>query len=475
MFDNRPEFLGHRSKIQDHELSDTAGQIKDRVNFVENSLRITREGSGLTVRYASGQVILPNGNVATIVSSILGVPNNSSVFIFVDREGIPRVDSRLPAICVPLARVTSVNGVISTIEDYRHPNLRRVQPSTSALVTFGGQGTTGISTTHNQVLNQGVYYLRDFFVPTGTTCHVLDGTQIYLSGNITILGTLNIYPNPSSHAPQTAYNLTSFGSVGGRVGTGLGSSGGTYSWAVNPGGSGGSGGLLQTATAAGSWGYHGAGGLGGGSITIECAGQITLGATGTIQAFGYAGQNGGNAEDSSPGGTRTNIGNIAIAGSGGGSGGLILLKSLTGILVNAGGTLNVSGGIGGRGYSIAQTNGVRCLGLGGAGGGGGYVVLQSPNNQVSGANIMLNGAPSGGMVSVRASGIAEYLTQPTPGTFRCETPTLFLASGSGGGYGGASKLMTHGQQVEGGVGVAYFNTVTSDPGLLILQNLLPIG
>ncbi len=471
IFDGLTQYLGHRAKIADGELSDSPGQIKDRVSFLENSLRLTREGNGLILRYASGQVMLPNGNLATITSGLLGVTNNATSVIFVDRDGIPRVDSRFPAICVPVARVTAVNGAISTIEDYRHPNLRRVQPNPTALVTFGGQASTDLTTTNGQVLDQGVYYVRDFTVPAGTTCSVLSGTQIFCSGNARVAGTMTVgFVN--NQAPRYPYNLTASGTVGGQIGAGTGSNGSTYSWAIDGKGSGGSGGVLQTWTAA-SWGYAGAGGAGGGSITIEAAGTITV--TGTISANGGNGSAGGNDNVSNAPGAFINRGTMAISGSGGGSGGLILLRSLTSVTAPTGATLSVRGGNGGTGFGYAIADNQRVAATGGGGGGGGYIVCQSPNTNLSGATTTLTGGTTGDMGVIISYTGTNYLTQPTVGTWRAQSIVMWLGGGTGGAFGGGQALMTASQATEGGLGTNYWQRQTAESGLLVLQSFLPIG
>ncbi len=472
VFDDLPQYLGHRQRILDNELSNTPGQIKDRVSILENSLRLTREGSGLILRYASGQVLLTSGLTTTIASGLLGVPDNTTSVVFVDRQGIPRVDSRFPAICVPLGRVTAVNGAISVIEDYRHPNLRRVQPNPTALQTFGGQSTIDFVGSHQTNLDQGVYYFRDFTIPAGVLQHCNSGTKIYCSGRVTIAGTLNVYPT-YNQTPRYAYNLSSAGTVGGQFGMGQGSNGSTYSWAVSEFGSGGSAGVAQSLNT-NAWAYTGAGGFGGGSVTIEAAGSISINSGGIIQAFGYDGQEGGSNNVTLAADSWMNRGSIAVSGSGGGSGGLILLKSLTSITASTGSSFNVRGGSGGWGVGYSAVAGERVAAAGGGGGGGGWVVLQSPNNNTSGANINLLGGLSGGMKTVLAHS-TPYMTEPVSGTFRAASVPMWLGGGSGGGFAGGHGMMVATQATEGGVGVNYWQRQQGVAGTLLLQSFLPIG
>lgn len=110
---------------------------------------------------------------------------------------------------------------------------------------------------------------------------------------------------------------------------------------VLPGGNGGAG-AAGTGASAGS---GGAGGLGGGSLYIECAGAYNF-TSGTINASGAVGSNGGAGTGSNGGG-----------GGGGGGGGNIVV--LYGSLTADSGTYTITGGSAGSG-----------AGGGGAGGSG---------------------------------------------------------------------------------------------------------
>ncbi len=138
VFDDQPQYLGHRQKIVDGELSETAGQIKGRVAFLESSLKVSQEGTGLTIRYASGTIQLSDNTVVSIVSGVIGVPNNTISYVFVNIAGAVVVDIRLPVVSIPLARVTTSNSVITSIEDFRHPNQKQIRPAAFAVKTFGG-------------------------------------------------------------------------------------------------------------------------------------------------------------------------------------------------------------------------------------------------------------------------------------------------------------------------------------------------
>lgn len=70
VFDDQPQYLGHRNRIQDSELSNAAGQIKQRVGSIESGLRVSQV-TGLTVRFESGTLVLPSGQILTVASGQL--------------------------------------------------------------------------------------------------------------------------------------------------------------------------------------------------------------------------------------------------------------------------------------------------------------------------------------------------------------------------------------------------------------------
>ena len=195
-----------------------------------------------------------------------------------------------------------------------------------------------------------------------------------------------------------AYAASAIGSgttVLGQPGQGLGSTGNAYPWGAQPYGSGGSGGTMFSDIS--SWAASAPGGAGGGCLWLEAAGSISL--TGTILVKGSPGGQGGTYANSlgqptlGAGGARA-----GVTGSGGGSGGLCLLSSLTSIAVASTGTIDVSGGVGGNGFTY-PSGAFYAIANGGYGGTGGYVVLMAPNVNTTGASINLNGglggAPSG--------------------------------------------------------------------------------
>jgi hypothetical protein len=246
----------------------------------------------------------------------------------------------------------------------------------------------------------------DLSIPFGSTVTISAVQVIY--NNITIAGTLNVVNAVQLKAVGEVSITGTLSGAGTGIAGGLGQQlngatqfvgftgrnlgGGayagaflasqlnnTYSWATSLlGSSGGSGGVVS---APGGSTTSTSGGSCGASLFIEAQGSIVF--SGTCDFSGQTPATGTAAFPSSCG------------GSGGGSGGALVLISNT--LVNLGGTIDVSGGDGGN----ANNNGQSATA--GGGGGGGWVVIQSPSNTVT-ATINkaggVNGAGAGGAVNI---------------------------------------------------------------------------
>ncbi len=471
VFDDQPQYLGHRLRIVDDELSNIAGQIKDRVSFLENSLKVVVE-SGLTVRYSSGTVLMTDNTVRVVSSGLIGVGNNTTTYIMVDVDGVVKSALRLPLQCVPLASVSTSNGTITQIQDYRHPNQRRIQAPPNAIKVFGGISSVSKTTYSNEVLGDSLYYFRDFTVPAGTTCFIPGFAKIYCSGSVSIQGTIVCLPL-NTGAPIATYSLVGGYYVGDQAGSGLGSKGLTYPWSCAPYGSGGSGGLLQCKDAGYSWAYSGRGGDGGGGIWLEAAGSIAVFPGAQILAKGTFGRQGGNYYNGTESGYTNNM-TFAVSGSGGGSGGLVMLSSLQSITAYAGSQIDVSGGYGANGIGVSL-DGARPAAIGGGGGGGGYVVMQSPNNTMTGSSIELSGGNCGQSQAIMIYEHPNYISQVSPQVSRIENPLFVLSGGKGGGYGGGSLPPIITTATESGLPIVYSQQRVASPGRLIVQNYTPIG
>lgn len=403
------EFPGHLHRLRDDALSNDTTQIKPRFVKFENELKVTAS-TGLTVTVTSGTAVLLNGTRTAITATSIAVPNGAVSYVYIDESAAVATSTAIPLKGLLLARVTTVSGAITTVEDLRPRYL--VQPLFSAVKIFGGSGDQGdyVLSTGTATFDLGQYYFKNFTVAVGTTLTVLGGVEIYCSGNVSIQGTITVSPLiVGGGASNTSFLDNTFGggATGSGPGAGSGFTGGsTYSYVLAPHGSGGAQGRIAagSGTVGRTQGFFAAGGKGGGCLKIEAAGTISV--SGTINCRG------GN------GGTPTLdifSSDSRASGAGGGSGGLILLKSLSSITCTNTSTLDVRGGNGGNGTSVALG------GVGGGSGGGGYVVLIAPTDRggvnTTGASILLSAGTVGNST---ATG----------------TPSGFLAGTGGGGFGG---------------------------------------
>ena len=421
IFDGQTQYLGHRGKILTVELSDAAGEIKDRVGILEGGLRVT-VSAGLTLAYTSGLYQLPNGTQQSIAGNLVTVPDNTPQgFVWLDQTGTIGVGTVPPVIRVLLAQFTTVSGVVTALTDLRGTGTKAVRPIASSIKVFGGSNPDNKVCTQGEVLDQGLYYFRDFSVPAGVSITVSKWAKIFCSGSVSILGSV-VVSQASAGAAPFGTGLQTAIPVGGQTGSGAGAGNGqSYPYAMQPFGSGGS-----TGYASGNGTGQvdvGGGGNGGGGLWIEASGPVTVGASATISALGSAGTQS----------NRGSVTNVCLGGAGGGSGGLILLSSLLRVTVSAGAILDVRGGAGAN----AVANGTNYGAQGGGGGGGGYVVVMAPEFNLTGANILLTGGTAGATI----------------------VGSISVGGATGGGYGG-----------NGGAG-GFAGTV----GKTITRQFVPLG
>lgn len=377
---------GHNPKIIDAWLSDAPGQIKPQWQAFRDALLVT-SSTGLTVQHTSAVVTLQDFTVATIAAGTLSLSNNATTFIFISEAGAIAQGTLLPVRCIPVAKVTTASGVVTSIEDLR-PRFA-ILPQARSLRVFGGSGSQGAYTLNSGTDTlSGEYYFTDFTVAAGTTLTIRGAATIYCSGNVNIAGTVTVTPpvkggqgyvgNLSGVLP----NAPGFGMGGGNSVNAAPSE--TYSYLASPLGSGGAGGWVELQ---GSFSLRTpSGGNGGGNVIFEAAGTIQI--TGTVRANGDNGQGQASVTNLAGGAPGSVTG--SISGGGGGSGGLIWLRSLRSINASAAAVLSVVGGNGGTGFPNPPTQ------FTAGGGGGGYLVAIAPTVNFTGATINLNGGTSGG-------------------------------------------------------------------------------
>jgi hypothetical protein len=413
VFNDQTQFLNNHPRLTDDSLSNIAGNIKPRVNAIEDTLRLT-QGLGTVVTWSAGTVALPDGTVALVSSGSHTLLNDGTFFFWVNAAGVVGVGllAAVPTVRLMMGRVVTSGGTISVLENRRTLSVRPVQPAAASIKVFGGISVTDKTCEPNEVLGDGFYYFRDFIVPNGVTIRVPAFAKIFCSGRVDIAGTINV---EAATAGASSFSTAVIAGVnlGGGSGSGLGGGSGSsatasraYSYAASPYGSGGGGGFVAGLTP-GS-GTVSSGGAGGGGLWIEAASTLTVRGTANINA------NGGNANP----GVAVNP-PVQVSGAGGGSGGLIYLSSILSISIEPGANIRVNGGNG----STAVANNIATQTNGGAGGGGGWIVLASPstNNQ------------SLGLVFAAGSAGANTGTGGTP-----------LGGGNGGAFGGAGGAASNG-------------------------------
>jgi hypothetical protein len=363
--------------MTDDEMDDGPGSIKARLADAEGGLRPSISPAR-TVQYTAGTVRLPSGANLAIAAGAIVVPDNATSFVWVDSTGTVATGAIPPVVRVLICSATVVSNTITNLVDLRAIGVRSVAPVSSAIRVFGGINGTDITATNGQVFDQGNYYCRNLTIPAGVSVTVSRFARFWVSGNTSIQGSITVTPATSGGVGAIDTTGVFFGGIPGAGiggGAGFGLSSNTYNFAAQPYGSG--GGLGGTHNGSNARVSQGNGGSGGGGLWIESAGPITVGTSSTITAAG------------SSAGVNTLITQFAtgwnVTGAGGGSGGLVYLASLTSVTVSGGATVDVRGGAGGAKIGVSSA------GWGGGGGGGGWVVLSSPSNNTSGANILLSG------------------------------------------------------------------------------------
>lgn len=457
VFDGRTEYLGHREKIRDDELSDAAGSLKQRVQQSESSLKVSVEG-GLLLRYQSGLVRLADGDLLSISSGLITAPDNAIGYVYITPAGGIACDRSPSTTRLMLAKVTTVSGQVSQLVDLRDNSIRAIAPNAATVKSFGGSNGLDKVVAQGEVFDAGVYYFRNFVVPEGVTCTVLQYAKIFCSGYVEIRGTVNVTPMPSGASFQP-YVLNRLGTTGQSVGFGLGNRGIPYPWGAQPYGSGGQQGSLISIGLDQSWGFTWEGGNGGGCFWIEAYDRIEIAPTGAVFVDGGNGGRGGTNPNNVQGAVSVGV-FASISGTGGGSGGMIYLSSSRSVTVRSGATLSVRGGNGGDGF--VYTSDLGFAAFGGHAGGGGNVVLSSPANNATGANILLSGG---------RNGVPQGMDQVADSVWRLAGARLVTGGGSGGAFAGTPG--THTLSYPGGIFT--MTSIHGSAGKLVVRDYAPIG
>lgn len=391
VFDDQIQFLGHHERHKDDALSNDADAIKARVAKLTDGCKVEQGPAGLFIKYNAGTVQTLDDTDITIPSGILAVPDNTSnIFVFVDAVGSINVSTTANISRQLLARVNTAGGIITNITDLRDPAKLKVMPRANAIKTFGGNSVLDYNQTSGTATLEGEQRFRNFTLAAGATINVPSGFQLYCSGNVNIRGSIIVSPPINGGGKLFGFwrPATYVGSSGQGIGGGTGhntAASPAYHYNLQPTGSGGGAGLLYIRAANPDDGITMGtteGGNGGGLLLIEAAGSIRI--EGSLYCEGG---NGLAAAVSVPNADLY----IINPGAGGGSGGLVNLRSLKEIITTATALISVKGGNGSPAFGQAIPHNP----AGGGGGSGGYIVLHSPNNNTTLGTLNRSGGSAG--------------------------------------------------------------------------------
>lgn len=450
IFDDDLSLMGHRPRLADAELSLAPGSIRSRVEAITQAFLVT-EGTGLEVAVAPGGYLDSNREPVDFGGTTVAVPASTDSFVYITDEGVG-VGAEAPALSLLLAKVTAGASTVDTIEDRRGAEYRALAPSPGSTRILGGSNNTDFDVQDGAILDQGEYYCKNFLMDAGVAATISGYAVIRASQDIIIDGTLTILPLLDG-APAFASVLPEVGFVGYAPGQGLGSNGLPYPYGAQEYGSGGSGGGGVTGKTDGtaSWGVMGTAGSGGGCLRLEAGGSIII--NGTVIAKG------GDAQTPAQSFTGA-MPNTLLSGSGGGSGGSVFLTASQSVTVASGATIDLRGGDGAIGLS---NSGRQAFALGGPGGGGGRLVVASPDNNLTGANVLLDGGDS--------AAVQGFSTFISPDTWELDNAQAVVGAGKGGANGGAGALWVN----ESSGSVSRYRRQPGSPGFLTLLDYIPVG
>jgi hypothetical protein len=417
VFDGQSQYLGHREGLLDTELSDEPGNVKDKLNGVVGNFTPSVH-SGLTIAYTSGNIQDVTDTLRSIPAGLIVCPDNATSYVYIDDTYTVKVSDLPPVFRSLIARVTTVSGSVTSLEDMRvKGGIPEVRPVASSIRSFGGRGDQGdYVAIQGDILDQGEYYFSSFTVAAGISISIDKLAKIYVSGDVNIDGTVNVTPAVAGGGSK-AWFIGNGIIGGGEAGTGFGAGGGEfpadpYNYNLSPVGSAGAAGYYAAhINSFTPWTEYRLGGDGGGCFWLEAAGDITI--TGSINADGDDGSDYKLIYHQS-------LFHVIIGGSGGGSGGLVLLRSLSSININPGAVISAGAGDGGDGMYNSSIN--ELWAEQGSGGGGGRIVLAAPTINTTGASLNVNAGTMGVQVD-NSYDDASYRG-------------VFAAGGVGGSFGG---------------------------------------
>lgn len=132
--------LGHGDKITNDSLSDADNQIKAQFYSWYNRFRVVA-ATGLSVSISSG-IVNSVGARFSIPPQTFTLTNNATTFLWIgktkdDATILVRSSSSIPNNSIPLARVVTLNGAITQLEDIRQPAAEYLPPEIPQPVPVG--------------------------------------------------------------------------------------------------------------------------------------------------------------------------------------------------------------------------------------------------------------------------------------------------------------------------------------------------
>ena len=164
----------------------------EKINRLQSS-RFAVTGLTLTVKGAT--ILGPLGDLITVPTQTVNIPDNSINWVWVNDVGTIQVTNYNPPSGVRSARVTTGSGTITQVVDLRYDYLWIPNPAT--LAVFGGNSTTDYTVPASGItVLSGVINCRNFVVPVGATVEVDRSLTVRASGVTTIAGTIRTRTNP---------------------------------------------------------------------------------------------------------------------------------------------------------------------------------------------------------------------------------------------------------------------------------------
>lgn len=165
--------------------------LYDFYDYVDSLAVIPNPQGGLSVIVKGGTVRKTDNDMSIVAENVRSVPDNSVSFVWIDFNAQVQVTSMRPTLGAILARVTTVNGQVTAIQDLRVTTA--ILPQAALIPSFGGQSQTDFIINPNTTVDlSGIVECRNFFLPANSTLRI-NGDSLYIraSGNVDIRGTVN--------------------------------------------------------------------------------------------------------------------------------------------------------------------------------------------------------------------------------------------------------------------------------------------